>query len=127
MQGEQNHLAQTVFLNATVFFTASLGYWIISKIGLFSEAKNLELNALLKIPWWYLTPGLCGFLIVLLTPESIAKLGAPTTFSIIIATQLGASLFYEVWFEKQNPNIFSLAGISLVAAGASLLLFAKNF
>lgn len=78
-----------------------------------------------KTPWWILIPGLCGFALVTGLPFAISKIGASTTFLLLIGAQIIASLFWDIAIEKRQVSTAQLGGALLVIVGAALTMKGK--
>jgi len=126
--GINRRLADVVgFLGATLFsnfILFLLSIVVLIAIGLyqaelFQEWAKLRTN----FTWWYLLPGLFGFLIVIGLPIAIFHLGASKVFVIFIAMQLLTSVFWDIFAEGLSISPFRLLGIGLVAMGAGLSLY----
>ncbi len=114
-------LATASLLNALVFAVLAFVVFIASqKIPLaFADFIPPKLSQY-EFHFWHLIPGICGFLIVTLTPWSIKYLGAAQVFILVIGSQI---LFSSLWDYLVNSITFSpikLLGLALVAIGATL-------
>jgi transporter family-2 protein len=114
-------LSTASLLNALVFAVLAFVVFIVSqKFPLaFADFIPPKLSHY-EFRFWHLVPGLCGFLIVTLTPWSIKHLGAAQVFILVIGSQI---LFSSLWDYLVNSITFSplkLVGLALVAIGATL-------
>lgn len=119
-------LATASLLNAIIFAVVAFVLFVI--------AQRFPLDVPDFIPpklshyefrFWHLVPGLCGFVIVTLTPWSIRHIGAAQVFVLIISAQI---LFSSLWDYTVHSVSFSpakLLGLALVTGGATLYSLAK--
>lgn len=117
-------LSSAVFLNATIFFMASAGLLLVSKLGsgnlpeLF-RWQNLDLE---KSKWWFLLPGLCGFFLVLGIPWSLEQIGLSKTFIVLIVSQVFFSLLIERFIFQNPVNSLKIIGAFIAIFGAALVV-----
>ena len=98
-------LFNTLVLLLIVLACLGLGYWA----GKFSFSS---------IKWWYLIPGIAGFIIVAGLPLSVARVGAMSTFMFLIAGQMIFSALWDKGFEGIPVSLPRVVGAVLVMAGA---------
>jgi uncharacterized membrane protein YdcZ (DUF606 family) len=72
------------------------------------------------LPWWIALPGLCGGVVVLVTPWAIARLGAAPVFIGVVAGQVGFSLALDAWALGTPVSWSRLLGAMLTMAGVVL-------
>lgn len=115
-------LAPTIVLHAGVLFVFALGsYFVIEKTGIavppsFRAKETAYQNPL----WWYLFPGLAGWLIIFAMPFAISKIGALQVFVWVVAAQMLAGLCWDRWVEGISINATRALGVVVVIAGAAL-------
>lgn len=119
-------LSTASLLNALVFAVIAFALFILAqKFPLAMPDFIPPKLSHYEFQFWHLVPGLCGFVIVTLTPWSIRHLGAAQVFILIISAQI---LFSSVWDHWVNGIPFSMAkvaGVLLVASGATLYTISK--
>ena len=93
-------LAGAVLLNA-FFYTgaAILLFWVSKKFPQFVPNLFHDKGTFTQFSWWFLIPGLCGFLIVVGAPIVIAKIGAFKLVLGVVAAQLVLGLLWDVTME----------------------------
>jgi transporter family-2 protein len=69
------------------------------------------------LPWWAILPGAFGFAVVAGIPIAVGRLGALTTFTLLVAGQLGASLIWDYSVEGLPITLPRVIGVAL-ALGA---------
>jgi bacterial/archaeal transporter family-2 protein len=100
---------------------------VVAFVGLLIVRRSVEgyVRALHQ-PWWMLTGGLLGLLIVFTVTYAGPRIGVAATVGILIAGQLvmGAAIDRFGLFGSQKILLHwpRLAGIALLAAGAALSL-----
>lgn len=114
-------LPAAVALNALVIFIVALSFYFVQKNGFVSMPDNLKSVELFQIKkWWFIIPGICGFLLVMGYPFSISYMGAAKVFVIAIAGQCVGSLMWDALVEQNAPNPLKLVGVALTLLGAFL-------
>ena len=73
-----------------------------------------------SILWWYLVPGVLGYMLVAGIPWTIGHMGATKTFLILIAMQLVASVAWDHFFEDTPVNAIRILGVIVAFSGAFL-------
>lgn len=104
--------SSAILMNASVMLVVALGYFFASK-------SNLPAN---EIRWWFLLPGIFGFLIVLGGAFSVSRWGAQHTFILIVSAQLVMSIVWDYYVQKIPPTGAKLFGILLIWAGIFIAL-----
>lgn len=72
--------------------------------------------ALNEFKWWWVVPGLMGFILVMGLAVSVGRIGAVKTIVISIAAQIIASILWDV-FQGGQP----IHNLRLIGAGITLL------
>jgi transporter family-2 protein len=133
MQGILNKQFSMAFGLASASLLNALVFAVVAFV-LFTVAQRFPMAVPDFIPpklsqyefrFWHLVPGLCGFLIVTLTPWSIRHIGAAPVFVLIVSAQI---LFSSIWDTMVNGVPFSLAkaiGLAFVTGGATLYTLSK--
>jgi uncharacterized membrane protein YdcZ (DUF606 family) len=73
-----------------------------------------------QLKWWHFLPGLFGFVIVLCIPLSISRIGALSSFLIIISSQILVSGAWDKFVQGVDLSWTRILGASLALAGAWL-------
>jgi uncharacterized membrane protein YdcZ (DUF606 family) len=109
-----------VWLNSSVLFgLGSLFFFFIFALSeRFPESLPLKSGATFR--WWFVLPGLIGFLLVSLVPLMIKNLGAFPTIAAMLLGQVTTSFLYDTLAEGHPVDLTRLAGLALTAAGAYL-------
>lgn len=116
-------LSSAVFLNAFLFFVLSGILLLWAKLAPhqvpeYWRIKDLNMD---QARWWYLIPGLCGFLLVLGVPMSLQANGPSKTFILLIASQVVVSLLFEIFIFSTPISNMKLIGALLAAIGAAMV------
>ncbi|MGC8603169.1 MAG: DMT family transporter [Desulfomonilaceae bacterium] len=84
-----------------------------------------SLKILIDIPWWMLTGGFLGAILVLFSIILAPKLGATTTLGLIVAGQMITSLILDnfglVGYQEHPINIWRVLGVALLLGGVVLV------
>jgi transporter family-2 protein len=75
----------------------------------------------LLFKWWYIVPGLLGFLGIFILPLGVMKIGALPVFLGVIAGQVCLSILYDYYFQKMPFDTIRVAGAILTFTGAFLV------
>jgi uncharacterized membrane protein YdcZ (DUF606 family) len=86
-------------------------------MNVYPSPTKFELGAL---KWWHVLPGLMGFLVILCIPISIARIGAMTSFLLVVASQVVVSGLWDRYMEGVELSWSRLVGASLTLVGAWL-------
>ncbi|MDC1174520.1 DMT family transporter [Bacteriovoracaceae bacterium] len=70
--------------------------------------------------WWYLLPGLFGFVIITALPYAIFKLGAVQVTLFLITAQIVTSCFWDVIVEKITVSPNKIIGIILAIMSVAI-------
>ncbi len=73
-----------------------------------------------EFKWWFILPGICGFLLVTGIPAAIPKIGASGVFLSIIAGQLFFSLLWDIKVEQIEIEPQRVIGVLLALIGVFL-------
>lgn len=108
-------LPWVILLNGAVFFILCLAYYF--------GARYFEppVSSTESPQFWYLLPGICGFLIVLGVPISIQMMGPTKTFITLIVSQVVFSLTLEKVIFGESPGTLKIAGALIATIGAALV------
>lgn len=109
-------------LSFSVVLTAVLGLVVL----LVSRRTVAAFGHAFHQPWWMLTGGVCGLLIVFTVTYAGPRIGVAATVGILIAGQLAMGAAIDRWglFRSQQIPLHwpRLLGIGLLAIGAALSL-----
>jgi bacterial/archaeal transporter family-2 protein len=121
-------LTWAVVLNAVLFIVYSLvllGFLQYAPQVL-PEYLRVSTFSTEKFKWWFVLPGLCGFLLVLGIPWSIQIMGPSKTFILFIVAQIVFSLLAEKFFFGSDIPVLKIAGALLAMCGAALVMWSPN-
>ncbi len=76
--------------------------------------------ALSDFRWWWVVPGLMGFILVMGLAVSVGRIGAVQTIVISIAAQIFASIAWDIAQGDHEINKLRLAGAFVTLVGAVL-------
>ena len=121
-------LAWAVGLNAVLFIIYSAVLLALLQFAPQVLPEYLRVSAFSaeKFKWWFILPGLCGFLLVLGIPWSIQMMGPSKTFILFIVAQIVFSLLAEKFFFGSEIPFLKIAGALLAMAGAALVMWSPN-
>jgi uncharacterized membrane protein YdcZ (DUF606 family) len=71
--------------------------------------------------WWWVVPGVAGFLILSSLSLASARVGVAVALSLSIGTQLVAGLLFDARNDVAPLDLGSIAGVVLLAAGSYLV------
>ena len=80
--------------------------------------------ALSDFQWWWVIPGLMGFLLVMGLAVSVGRIGAVQTIVISIAAQVFASIAWDMYAGDSNLSTMRLVGAGVTLVGAVLATMA---
>ena len=131
--GMNKPIAQTVglatasLMNGCVFALCAVFVFLLTYFasGAFPDGIAFSSHHDFSLRWWYLLPGLIGFLLVFFLPLVIMKTGALPVFLGVIAGQIVAGILWDAYFEKIPVDAVRLAGALMTFAGAFLVLWKK--
>ena len=115
---------QKIGTKESVFITYAGGGILIALVMLFVRGGNL--NSWPKVPWYALTAGIMGLIIVGTAGYTMPRLGLTKGFGVMIAAQLlGALAFDQFGFlgaAVRPMNLERILGSLLLVLGAWLIL-----
>lgn len=111
-----------VLINNLQVLFWSLLIWYLARhaTGLFPEEWR-PLEQPNRIYWWYIIPGLSGFLIVAGIPIAIEKVGAGKTFMAILLAQLIGGVAWDFFVDGKAIEWRQFAGLIAATIGAVLM------
>lgn len=93
-------LAPAVLLNASVLTAAAAVFYIVARtqsVGSFAFRAN---PALADLRWWWILPGLFGFVLVTCLPWATHHIGFQRVFVALVASQMATSVVWDLVVEK---------------------------
>jgi transporter family-2 protein len=75
--------------------------------------------------WYFIIPGILGFLIVSLLPWAFLELGAVKATILIVAAQMIFSVFWDISVEKLPINSSKIIGMVFVFIGTLFIVVKK--
>lgn len=82
-------------------------------------------SSLANFKWWYIVPGIFGFLFVIGLPWGIYKIGAVKVTVGLIAAQMIAGVLWDIYVEKIPVNTMKILGILTAGLSVTLITLAK--
>ena len=118
------HLGFTasLFLNGCVFLLLGLLFLLLVwwKPTIVSESFHLKW-VFEEAKWWWILPGILGFVLVLGLAFSVSRIGAAQTFVISIAAQIVISIVWDMLSDSGGQiSWHRIVGACLAVAGAFL-------
>lgn len=93
-------LAPAVLLNALVLTAAASVFYVVARLqGTASFVLRTD-PSLGEMRWWWVLPGVFGFALVALLPWATHHIGFQRVFVALVATQMAASVLWDITFEK---------------------------
>lgn len=111
-------LSVASLINGTVVFALACFAFIIVNFQFMSTPALFRAKESGTFHWWFLLPGICGFLIIFISPMLIRELGAFTTVLALICGQIVTSLLLDATTQGIAITTPRLAGLALAVAGA---------
>ena len=119
-------LATASLLNALVFaVVAFVAFVIAQRFPLILPDFVPPKLSHYEFRFWHLVPGLCGVVIVSLTPWCIRHLGAAQVFVLVVSAQIVFSALWDYWVHGMVFSPQKLLGLFLVTGGALLYSLAS--
>lgn len=109
-------MTSTVLLNAIVLLAVSALAFLVARTW-FPASAFVSTHLPSVQQWWWIIPGITGFLIVAGFPMAVASIGAAKTFVLAVSAQIVLS---AVW------DIISQRGLSQYDIGAMVLAIAAT-
>lgn len=82
-------------------------------------------SSITNFKWWYIVPGIFGFLFVIGLPWGIYKIGAVKVTVGLIAAQMIAGVLWDLYVEKIPVNTMKILGILSAGLSVTLITLAK--
>lgn len=115
-------LAQTILFSSIVALVITVGWFFWVKLYPSFSPDFFHLKGSFAFRWWYLFPGIFGFLIIVLAPFSFFKIGALETVIGIMFAQILVGLLWDVYVEGATVNLYRI--LAIVFSGVSLVFVA---
>ena len=100
-----------------LFFNLILFVFVFAKPKIF-PAEFAVHWAFQDFRWWWIIPGLLGFVLVLGLAVSIGRIGAIQTIAISIAAQIFTSIAWDMFTGDHEINKLRLLGAGVTLFGA---------
>jgi transporter family-2 protein len=120
LQGAVNkQIAQSIGLTQAVLLTNFIALALCVILFILARKTNLitldilQVNQSFTFKWWYVFPGIMGFLIIAGVPYAIGKFGALTVTIGLVAAQMGTSVLWDIFVEKIPLNSIKVIGVFL--------------
>lgn len=119
-------LAMATFVNALVFAVLGFGLFVVAqKFPLsFPEFLPPKLSHF-EFKAWHIIPGICGFMIVVLTPWGIHHLGAAQVFILIVSSQIFFGFLWDYFVNSIQFSVVKIFGLVLVILGSIVFNWSK--
>lgn len=115
-----------VLLNTVLYAILSLAiFWAARKFPSLLPAVLWDRESFTNFSWWYLLPGLCGFLIVVGAPIVIARIGAFQFILGVVAVQLAGGILWDVMVERIPATSVRIAGAVLAFVSVAMVGWKK--
>jgi bacterial/archaeal transporter family-2 protein len=114
-------LAPAVLLNALVLTAAASLFYVVARLqggGGFVLRTDTSLG---EMRWWWILPGVFGFALVTLLPWATHNIGFQRVFVALVATQLAASVLWDVIFERIPFSMPVAVAVVLAVACVALV------
>lgn len=115
---EHKGLSFAVLLNGAILFVIAAIFFLAISL---SPERFPDIFRFLPnrgFSWWYILPGIMGFLLVLLVPVMIKNLGAFPVVITMILGQVTTSFLWDIYQEGVSLSAARLLGLILVMTGA---------
>lgn len=122
--GQALGLSYATLINASVLFTTALIVLILLQAMPHAQVPP-ELHPIHRFResfrFWYLIPGICGYLMVTGVPLSIGKIGAVSVFIALVGGQMVGSAVWDLFVEGHSLpwNKIAAAGLAIAAIALS--------
>lgn len=121
--GEHWGLSFATFLNSIILLLLSGIFFLLSKLPMESWPEFVRGSSeKFTMRWWYLIPGLCGFLLVTGVPWSIRLLGGSKTFILLVSSQVLLGIALDKVLYHQDLSTTKVVGAVLTLLGTYLVV-----
>lgn len=110
-------LSSAVLLNTLVLLVVSVVFLFLSHRFAESLPAQFSPKEFSFKAWWYIIPGVCGFLLVAGIPWAISRSGALTAFLCLVIGQMVASLIWDHFYESISFSLWRVLGAVLAITG----------
>lgn len=112
-------IATTALLNnISILFFGIIFYFLVRQTPQFFPELFRVKSESMNLTWRLFIPGFLGFLIIIMAPYSIEKLGAARVFMIIILSQLITCILWDKYFENIPITSSKILGAMVAGVGA---------
>lgn len=120
-------LSMTLLINNSVLIIVAVMIFMAAKL---FPAQTPEVFKIKQessgFSWWYIFPGIMGYMLISGVPYTIGKIGALQAFVFIIAGQMVAGLVWDRWVEGIDLDLPRLASAALAIAAAFVSTLSKE-
>lgn len=116
---EEKGLSFAALLNGIILFLATTSLFLIISSSAYRWPPLLPLKSG-AFHWWYILPGLCGFLLVFLVPLMIKHMGAFPVILTMLLGQVTTGFLWDVFAQGSSISMERVLGLLLAMAGAYL-------
>ncbi len=115
-------ISEVLFFNGIVFFICTALYFYIARFhgGILPEFLH-ETHRGQELRWWYILPGVFGFVIVFGLPISIESMGALKVFIAVVCAQMITSLLWDFFIENTGISSQKIIAALLVIAATVVI------
>lgn len=130
LQGAINRrVAASIGLPSAVLLTHSIALLCAFALWLWMRSAPASLPSVFqpsqpggRSEWWYVIPGLAGFLFVCGLPLAFARIGAFQSLLLLIVAQLCIGLVWDQLVEGRPLTLTRMVGALVTMVGAALVL-----
>lgn len=112
-------LAFAVFLNAVVVFAAASAFLLMASWSPFKMPQLFYESPTGAMHWWFILPGIFGFLLIASVPIMMKNLGALPTMTAMLLGQMATSMIWDM-SNGTTITFTRIGGLVLTTAGAYL-------
>lgn len=119
-------VAQATLVGMIITLIIAIIFFYVVKMFPNSVAPIYHIKApFLTWRWYFIIPGILGFLIVSLLPWAFFELGAVKTTILIVAAQMIFSVYWDLSIEKLPINSYKIIGMIFVFIGTVFIVLRK--
>lgn len=124
--GQQWGLAAAALFNTLVFLVAATALYLFVRTYPLCVPEFLrDRGSPGRFAWWFVLPGLFGFLVVVGIPFAIKQIGALQVFLGLIGAQLIASMVWDIVVEQIPISVMRCAGAAMAWVGVLLVTWKR--
>jgi uncharacterized membrane protein YdcZ (DUF606 family) len=119
--GDSWGFSSSLLLNGIVFLICNFLLFGLAYMypRLFSSEYLIQ-GELQQFRLWWITPGICGFFLVMGMAYAVLKIGATHAFVITVAAQIIFGIIWDLAVESRPVAMTRMAGAGLVVIGTLL-------